>query len=71
MDGIDIVSSCLGGRDIAVPSQVRQDAGHSALRQVQTIGNLANRIARVVDQMEKDGTVIGEKGPLLVHAPIL
>src|SRR5688500_19563134 len=35
------------------------------------VGNLANGITWVVDQVEKDSPMTGEKGPLLVHTPTL
>jgi hypothetical protein len=71
MDGIDIVPACLGCRNISILSQVRQDASHGALRQVQMVGNLADGVSRVADQVEEDSTVIGKEGPPLVHTPVL
>jgi hypothetical protein len=35
------------------------------------VGNLADGVFRVEDQVEEDGTVIGNEGPLFVHTPVL
>jgi hypothetical protein len=35
------------------------------------VGNLADGVFRVEDQVEEDGTMIGNEGPLFAHTPVL